>query len=484
MLRSFSSSRLYTGVTNWLFNHDQLVIRTLVLLGVLASSVLVAPRAATGSRMFMMLILLLIGIGPVLLFLYKPMIGILLLIPSALYVPLNIGTGTGTNLSAPVLLIILLLALWMLDMVVRRKKITFISSRPFLPLFVLLVIAFLAFAMGQLPWFLYAKQASIAAQIGGLSVFFLSAAAFSLAAHQITDLRWLRYMTWVFLALGGLYIFGRLFPALEITRFFQWGAHGSLFWTWIVALASSQALFNASLKPHWRVILGGLAAATLAVGWFQARDWASGWVPGVAVVGALIWLFNWRLGLLATVLAVLMKVVFDPGLFNQLLRADAYSISTRWVAWEIVIREIVSVNPLMGLGPANYYHYTSLFPILGWYVVFNSHSQYVDLLAQTGILGFLCFFWFIWEVGRLGWRLRLKVPEGFAQAYVNGALAGLVGMLVAGALGDWILPFVYNIGLVGFRASMFGWLFLGALIAIDRMYVEDHSIAFPPIQTS
>jgi hypothetical protein len=211
MLRSFSSSRLYTGVTNWLFNHDQLVIRTLVLLGVLASSVLIAPRAATGSRMFMMLILLLIGIGPVLLFLYKPMIGILLLIPSALYVPLNIGTGTGTNLSAPVLLIILLLALWMLDMVVRRRRshsYPHVHSYPFL---FCLVIAFLAFAVGQLPWFLYAKQASIAAQIGGLSVFFLSAAAFSLAAHQIPDLRWLRYMTWVFLALGGLYIFGRLF---------------------------------------------------------------------------------------------------------------------------------------------------------------------------------------------------------------------------------------------------------------------------------
>jgi hypothetical protein len=58
----------------------------------------------------------------------------------------------------------------------------------------------------------------------------------------------------------------------------------------MVALASSQALFNTSLKPHWRVILGGLAAATLAVGWFQVRDWASGWVPGHGGCRALIWL--------------------------------------------------------------------------------------------------------------------------------------------------------------------------------------------------
>jgi hypothetical protein len=470
MIRSFSFSRLNSVVTNWLFNNDQLVMRALVILGVLAGSVLIAPRAATGSRMFMMLFLLLIGIGPVLLLLNRPMIGILLLIPSALYVPLNIGTGTGTSLSAPVLLIILLLALWMLDMLVRQKKITFISSRPFLPLLILLVIAFLAFAVGQLPWFLYAKQASIAAQLGGLGIFFLSAAAFSLAAHQIPDLRWLRYLTWMFLALGSLHIIGRHFPALRVDRFLQRGAHGSLFWTWMVAISLSQAVFNTSLKPYWRLILGGLAFATLSVGWLYVRGWASGWVPGLVVVGTLIWLRSWRLGLLATVIAVLMKLALDPGLFNELLTADEYSINTRWVAWEIVLRDIVMVNPLLGVGPANYYNYTSLFPILGWYVVFNSHSQYVDLLAQTGVLGFLCFFWFIWEVGRLGWRLRLKVPEGFARAYANGALAGLVGMLVAGALGDWILPFVYNIGLIGFRASVFGWLFLGALIALERMY--------------
>jgi hypothetical protein len=470
MIRSFSSSRLYIVVTSWLFTNDQLVIRTLVMVGVLAGSVFIAPRVALGSRMFTLLFLLLVGIVPTVLLLYRPMIGMVLLVPASLYAPINIGTGTGTSLNATILLLVLLLGLWLLDMVVRQKKITFVSSRPFLPLFVLLVIAFIAFAVGQLPWFLYAEQASIAAQIGGLAIFFLSAAAFFLAAHKIHDLRWLRYLTWVFLAFGGLYILGRLFPALGVAGYFQRGAHGSLFWIWMVALASSQTLFNTSLKPHWRVILGGLAAATLAVGWFQARSWASGWVPGVAVVGALIWLRNWRLGLLATVMAVLMKVVFDPGLFNQLLRADAYSISTRWVAWQIVIRDIVSVNPLLGLGPANYYHYTHLFPILGWYVDFNSHSQYVDLLAQTGILGLLSFFWFIWEIGRLGLRLLMIVPEGFARAYVNGALAGLVGMLVAGALGDWILPFVYNIGLGGFRASMFGWLFLGALIALERMY--------------
>jgi len=48
---------------------------------------------------------------------------------------------------------------------------------------------------------------------------------------------------------------------------------------------------------------------------------------------------------------------------------------------------------LLGVGPANYYHYTLINPIIGWYVKFNSHNNYLDLLAQTGILGLACFLW-------------------------------------------------------------------------------------------
>jgi hypothetical protein len=100
---------------------------------------------------------------------------------------------------------------------------------------------------------------------------------------------------------------------------------------------------------------------------------------------------------------------------------------------------------------------------------FNSHNNYVDILAQTGVVGLVCFVWFIWEAGRLNWRLRERVPDGFARAYVLGAWGGLVGTVVAGMLGDWVLPFFYNIGLNGFRSSMLAWLFLGGLVSLEQM---------------
>jgi O-antigen ligase len=134
------------------------------------------------------------------------------------------------------------------------------------------------------------------------------------------------------------------------------------------------------------------------------------------------------------------------------------------------VGEIVKVNPLLGLGPSNYRFYTPLFPILGWYVQFNSHNNYVDIVAQVGLLGLACLFWFYWAIGKIGWQLRLRAPAGgFERAYVLGCIGGLAGMIVAGMLGDWVLPFVYNIGVEGMRASAMGWLFLGGLVALEQI---------------
>jgi O-antigen ligase len=217
-----------------------------------------------------------------------------------------------------------------------------------------------------------------------------------------------------------------------------------------------------------RLLFGALVAATLYVGWFQGRTWESGWLPPLAALWVLLWLYSWRLGLIVTVVGALGILVRDPRLLSGIAAAEEYSINTRLVAWEILLQNIIPLNPILGLGPANYYYYTRLFAISGYFVSFNSHSQYVDILAQTGIVGLLTFSWLMAAIARLGWRLRRTAKVGFERAYVYACLAGLAGSLCAGVFGDWFLPFVYNIGLTGFRASVLGWLFLGGLVAVDR----------------
>jgi O-antigen ligase len=131
--------------------------------------------------------------------------------------------------------------------------------------------------------------------------------------------------------------------------------------------------------------------------------------------------------------------------------------------------QIVQHNPWLGFGPANYYHYTLLYPILGWWVRFNSHNNYVDLVGQVGVVGLLAFGWIMAEVLRLAFRLRPRMPRGFERAYVAGAVAGLAGSLVSGLLADWIIPFTYNIGIRGFRSSLLFWFFLGGVLALKRI---------------
>jgi len=438
-----------------------------IILGALALTAFLAYRLSPAQAQ-RLLGLLLVG-GMALVFLRWPPLGLAALILTALIVPFAIGTGTQTSLNAVVLLLPLLTGLWLFDMIVRQRRLALHPSRPILPLLGLALTAILAFLAGQLPWFPTAS-APLRAQLGGLAIYLLAVAAFLLAAHQIPNIRWLQRLTWLFLALGGLYIAGRLIPGLgRITwRIFQPGSTGSLFWIWLVALAFAQALFNRELGRAWRWLLFTLILAAFYIGFFQARAWASGWLPPLIAVIAIFWAAAPRLGLPATLFGIGVVALNLQRVLDAILLGDnQYSYVTRLAAWRI-LAEIVRANPLLGLGPANYYWYTPLFPILGWYVSFNSHNQYVDLIAQTGLLGLFFYLWFFWEMLRLAWRLRTTVsPCGFAQAYVYGVFGGLVGTLAAGALADWVLPFPYNIGLTGFRASVLGWLFMGGLAVVE-----------------
>jgi O-antigen ligase len=229
-------------------------------------------------------------------------------------------------------------------------------------------------------------------------------------------------------------------------------------------MSFSQALFNDTLRLRWRILAGGIFALTMYVGLVLQYDWKSAWLPPLVAIAAAFILRWRRLGLLMAIGSYVPVQIMS----SQAIASDEYSYSTRLDAWAIVL-EMLKVNPILGFGPANYYWYTPLFRIRGYAVRFNSHNQYLDILAQTGILGLLCVLWFFVEIGWLGWQLLDRAPKGFARAYIYGALGGLAGTAASGMLVDWFLPFAYNIGLNGFRSSVLAWIFLGGLVSIEQI---------------
>ena len=431
---------------------------------VIGELLLIAALAFMASERQLTLVLFLpLAVGLVLTFLRWQSLGLIAASIAGMVVPYHGPSG----LNVTMILVALLLCLWLLDMMVRQSQIPLASSRAVWPLLFFLVVAFISFGVGQLPWLTFALHAPLGAQLGGLSIIVLSAGTFLLAANQVRDLGWLSRITWVFLAIAALsVVFRSVLPELGLSTRELFQPVGTVFYIWLVAMAFSQAVFNRDLHSGWRLALGSLVLVTLYNLFFLKFGDKSGWLPSFVCIAAIIGVRSWRAGLALLLIAALAA----SDLWTGIVATDEYSILTRVDAW-IIIGQIIRISPLLGLGFANYYWYTPLFPIRGYAVSFNSHNNYVDIVAQTGLLGLVFFLWFLWEVGRLGWRLREHLPAGFAQAYVYGALGGLAGMAVAGMMGDWVLPFFYNIGLNGFRSSMLGWLFLGGLVSLEQMVI-------------
>ncbi|MEM9773160.1 MAG: O-antigen ligase family protein [Chloroflexota bacterium] len=404
-------------------------------------------------------------------------IGMAFILIAAIFINFQIGTGTGSSVNAAMIALVMMIGLWALDFVVNQKTLKIYSPETFTPLILFILFACISLLVGQFAWYSFAEETSIAAQLGGLSIFIFSAAAFWWVGSQIHSINWLVIGLAVLLVGGMYYYILRVAPgeiSSILTTVFAQGAAGSMLFLWSGAMGLSQALVNTKLHWFWRAACLSVPLMALYVAFFILRGWVSGYLPLIAAMGVIVWLAYPKQGVLfATVgaLAGIFQLQFI--LQNYILIGDnEYSLGTRLDAWAIV-GEITSISPVFGLGPANYYNITPLFPIRGYAVQFNSHSQYVDLYAQVGIVGLVLFLWFLFRVGKLSWNLRKKVkPSSFEDAYLIGVLGGLVGTIVSSGLGDWVLPFVYNVGFNGFRSSIIAWLFMGGVVAIKRLSSE------------
>ena len=437
----------------------------LVCLG-LACLALLGTPSGIYEETLLALTIVIVGCLLVFPFCAQPALGLTILIPAVL-LP-NLYVGAQSRASVAFLAMPVLFVAWLLYRKKTGPLASWVKSRALLPLGLLALCSVLALIVGQYPW-LPASGAPLLAQLGGLGVFLSSAAAFVIAAHEFRDPRWLRRTVWLLLAVGAVVVAEPLVSFIGYGGFGFFGEKGlgSLFWTWLMAFACAQAFINRRLSMRWRLACMCLIVSSLFLTLGLWSDWASGWLPGCVAMFVIIAL-RYRRAALVFLFASLIVTLSFPVVTDWIWSADQqYSVKTRVAAAE-VLWQVAGANPLTGLGPANYYHYTSLYPVLGWYVPFSSHNNYIDVFLQTGILGSACLMWFWAELGIIAWKLRHRATEGFPKAYVYGALGGLAGTLAAGVLGDWFLPFVYNVGIAGFSSSILAWVFLGGLVALEQ----------------
>lgn len=460
-----------------LFLANSTLGKGLIIIAVLAITALLAQVASP------LLLALVVASAGAFVLLRFPIWGLVGLIFAALLFPFEFGTGTDVMLNATTLIIPGLLGIWFVRLFLSKNwQIT--RSRTYVPLLLFLFAALISLLIGWATWDPTVPRSGqfFLVQIAQWAIFAFSAGAFLLAANLPRDERWLKYLTFLFLIAAGVPAILQQVPALTpiIRQLTTVAFIRAPFWSLLVAMALGQLLFNKKLSLLWKVYLLLVLAATAVYILVEQQEAASNWI-GVGVVIVVMGWLRWpRLRWLALFIVLIMA--FSGTAFTLLWDFAGgdeewfLSGGSRLALTQRVVEDTLR-NPITGLGPAAYRAYGATRPLIYEHIVWyapriSSHNNYIDLFAHVGLLGLSLFFWFVYEVERLGAKLKGHYQDGFAAGYVNGVLAAGSSALVLMALADWILPYVYNIGFPGFQASVFVWLFLGGLVALTRFSTE------------
>lgn len=177
-----------------------------------------------------------------------------------------------------------------------------------------------------------------------------------------------------------------------------------------------------------------------------------------------------KLAVFLVVLVILVAFISWETLSTAIDLEDKGSGVTRLAAWAMNWK-ITKDHLLFGTGPAGYaIYYMTYFPNQAM----ATHNNFLDILAQTGIVGFSLMMWFFIRMFWMGWRLlmRLRGRRDFYEAMAAACLAGALGGWMMMFLGDWIFPFAYTQTIAGFDYSVYNFLFMGAILSLDYMTTQ------------
>ncbi|MFC1597956.1 O-antigen ligase family protein [Patescibacteria group bacterium] len=223
-----------------------------------------------------------------------------------------------------------------------------------------------------------------------------------------------------------------------------------------------------SIKPHFIIGLFGLGVVNLVL--TVARGGYIAFAVSVFLLVVYYFfqlkLFTWRnffygaVALLASVVIVAKLIGFDTvsteflghvsGVFEGASyseRVDMFAVATQ--AWY--------EHPLVGIGPGSFGPYESWHPYVvpehGWRIVNN---EYLELLAETGVLGFLAMMVVFVVVIIRSLKALFKTKDPYLQTILVGVLAGFIGILVQ-----------YNTFSILYIVHI--WFTIGLLIALQNL---------------
>jgi O-antigen ligase len=246
---------------------------------------------------------------------------------------------------------------------------------------------------------------------------------------------------------GQMQLFSLITLALGLTKAFKHMFVGQTVLFGMILVGNVLGLIFAAERSAW---LGFIIGATLVTLLVSCRTAAK-----LAGLSSVLFLGAW-----------FALPVFQKRLLPLLDWQHDVSTRARFVVWDEAWRQFLRF-PLYGIGVRKFPHVyipEALVPGQARYLG-HAHSNYLHVLATTGLFGFAMYIWLLLESVRLAWmqfwmeRTAVFTQDGkvysFRAAIALGLLGSLVSLAVAGI-------FEYNFGTSQVRLAE--WFLLALLI--------------------
>ncbi|HLV34978.1 MAG TPA: O-antigen ligase family protein [Spirillospora sp.] len=366
------------------------------------------------------------------------------------------------DITVTLLLLILLGFVWILKLLISGS---FQSVRPAPPnkaavLFIVaVIISYIWSSIYADPNIVHMQNDKFLPRLITGLVMILSPLAMLLFGNFMKTTAAMKRVVWYYLIFGAVVLLLHILPVTVSLSFINAGGQLP---AWVTIFALSQVLYNKDI-PRWlKLGLWLLVAGWLYVQFWEGRTWVSGWLPAFVGIAVLV-LLRSRLLFAAAVAVAMIAAVANIEMIEEMIEAERQESGDTRLAAAMFFVDVTAEHYLFGTGPTGPYFYLLTYG-RGLQL---SHNNYVDIITQTGIFGFVSWI-LLW--GSICWTAWKNYRAGLTHGFEAGLSAALLAIsavtLLIMALGDWVTPFTYTQSVRGVSYTIWPWLWAGLSIAL------------------
>jgi len=232
--------------------------------------------------------------------------------------------------------------------------------------------------------------------------------------------------------------------------------------------------------PKWKGLTGATVFfGTIGIVLSFARSAALVYVIAVA------WLFfkykshrNMPIALMFILMLSFAAIPFVPTKYwermSTLINFKQDSSLSRRISYNLIGLDLFSKNPLLGVGPGNFPNHYSKFEYR-WMpgrelIPRQLHNTYLEVLTETGIVGFGCFFGMI-----------LMALKGLSQTYKNGSSEEI--KIIAECIHFCFVSFLIASVFMPNEYNKYLWMLIGISSVVSRLGLPSKNSYNHPLST-